>query len=115
MSAFQGLFAAMRKRRKLPPKTPLSPDGLRLAYVAKMILHPENCRTWAVSDAWLRRLAGRFSTLCDKGVSHRAILSRVPSDSAECLPSAVFAAAIVLQRHGTMVIMEACTQSSRPR
>ena len=44
-----------------------------------------------------------------------AILSRVPSDSAECVPSAEVAAAIVLQRHGTMVIMEACKLFSRRR
>jgi hypothetical protein len=59
---------------------------------------------------------GRFrtnsSTLCDKGA---ATLNRVRSDSADCALSAELAAAIVLQRHRTIVIMEACKLSSRRR
>jgi hypothetical protein len=54
----------------------------------------------------------RSLTLCDKA---GAILSRVPSDGADCIPSAELAAAIVLPRLGTIVIMEACKVSSRRR
>ena len=44
-----------------------------------------------------------------------AILSRVLSDGADCVTPAELAAAIVLQRQGTIVIMEACKLSSRRR
>jgi hypothetical protein len=52
------------------------------------------------------------STLRDKA---GAILSRVLSNGADRLTAAELAAAIVLQRQGTIVIMEACKLFSRPR
>ena len=52
------------------------------------------------------------STLRDKA---GAVLRRVLSDRADCVPPRLNSAAIVLQRQGTIVIMEACKLFSRRR